>query len=64
MEITKGLEIVDLSLYLKEYSTLIIADCHIGFEEALNKQGLMVPRFQFKEIVDKINNIINKIKKK
>lgn len=61
MEIIKGMEIIDLALYLKEYQTLIIADSHIGFEEALNKQGLMVPRFQFKEVVDRINKIINKI---
>lgn len=63
MEILPKIRIVGLGLYLDEEDILVIADLHIGFEEALNKQGLMIPRFQFKEIVNKINNIINKIKK-
>ena len=51
MEISSGIEIIDLALYLKKEKILIIADTHIGYEEALNKQGMLVPRFQFKEII-------------
>lgn len=62
MEISKGIEITDLALFLKKYNTLIIADCHIGFEESLNKQGVLIPRFQFKEIIDRLGSILKKIK--
>jgi len=62
MEITKEIRIVDLSLYLPEHKTLVIADLHIGYEEALNKKGILVPRFQFKAICKRLNNILEKTK--
>jgi len=58
MEILKDIEIVDLGLYLKKENILIIADTHIGYEEALNKQGVLIPRFQFKEIIERLEKII------
>jgi len=60
MEISKGIQIIDLALYLKKQKILIIADIHIGFEEYLNKQGILVPRFQFKEIIKKLKTILSK----
>jgi hypothetical protein len=64
MEIVKGAEIVDLALFFKKQRALVIADVHIGFEEALNKQGILVPRFQFKEVIQKLEKIVNKAKPK
>ena len=61
MEISKDIAIIDLALYLKKYKTLVISDCHIGFEEALNKQGVLIPRFQFKEIIDRLTEILKKV---
>ena len=55
MLIHKNIEIQDLSLHLKKYNTLIISDIHIGYEEALNKQGLLIPRLQFKETLQKLS---------
>ena len=60
MEILKGIEIVDLALYLKKEKVLIIADTHIGYEEALNKQGVLVPRISFKELILKLEKILKK----
>ena len=60
MEIVKGIEIIDLCLYLKKEKILIIADTHIGYEEALNKQGVLIPRFQFKEIIERLEKILGK----
>ncbi|MBD3248699.1 phosphoesterase [Candidatus Woesearchaeota archaeon] len=62
MNITKDIEILDLALYIKKQKTLIITDTHIGYEEALNKQGVLVPRFQFKEIMQKLEKILKKVK--
>jgi len=53
---------MDLALYLEEYKTLIIGDSHMGFEEALNKQGILVPRFQFKETVIRLEKILKNVK--
>src|SRR3989338_2367967 len=61
MQIFPNIEIIDLALYAN--STLIIADIHIGYEEALNKQGVLVPRLQFDEIVQKIEKILGSIEK-
>jgi len=63
MEIIKGIEIIDLALYLKKEKILIIADTHIGYEEALNKQGVLIPRFQFKETVARLERVLKKIGK-
>lgn len=62
MEILPGIEIIDLAL--KIGNTLVIADTHIGYEEAINKQGILIPRFQFKEIIDRLDRIFKKAKKR
>ncbi|MBS3104741.1 metallophosphoesterase [Candidatus Woesearchaeota archaeon] len=62
MKILPNVEIVDLALYFD--STLVIADVHIGYEEALNKQGILVPRLQFEEIVKKMERIFGILKNK
>lgn len=61
MEIHPGIETIDLALYLKKRKTLVIADLHIGFEEALGKQGVLVPRFQYKDMIDRLEQIFAKI---
>ncbi|MFH0867744.1 MAG: metallophosphoesterase [Candidatus Woesearchaeota archaeon] len=60
MKILNGIELIDLAIYINK--TLILTDFHIGYEEALNKQGVMVPRFQFQEIMKRIENIFSKLK--
>ena len=60
MQITEGLEMIDLALYIKDYNAIVIADVHIGFEEALNKQGLLVPRMQFRDQIKRLESIIGK----
>lgn len=62
MNISKNIKIIDLALYLTKYKTLIISDSHIGYEEALNKQGVMVPRFQFTELLKRLEKIFAKVK--
>ena len=62
MKIFNDIELVDLAIYTDK--TLIFTDFHIGYEEALNKQGLLVPRFQFKEIMTRLDSIFDKLKRK
>ncbi len=62
MKLTENIKIVDLALVVDK--TLIISDVHIGYEQALNKQGVMVPRFQFKDTVERLEKILKKVKPK
>lgn len=62
MKLSSEIEIIDLALKYRDY--LIIADLHLGLEEALNKQGILIPHFQFQEILTKLKNIISQTKPK
>lgn len=50
-----GAKILDLSLEVEDH--LIISDLHLGYEEALNYQGIMVPKFQYPKIIKRIGEI-------
>jgi len=62
MEINKNIKIIDLALYLTKYKTLVIADSHIGYEESLNKQGVFIPRFQFRDLILRLEKILSNVK--
>src|SRR3989338_2062159 len=53
-EIRPGFEIHGLGLYLAPARAFVISDLHLGYEEMLNKGGVMLPRFNFREIVDRL----------
>jgi len=58
MEIHDNIEIIDLALFIKDKKILVIADTQIGYEESLNKQGILIPRFQHKDIIERLEKII------
>jgi putative SbcD/Mre11-related phosphoesterase len=62
MKIDKSIQILDLTLYLRKHKTLILADSHIGYEEALNKQGVLIPRTYFNDLLKRIEPILKKTK--
>jgi len=51
LELLPGYEAVGLTLHVPEHKALVFADTHLGFEEALNRQGVLVPHFQYKDVV-------------
>lgn len=53
-----GAKIIDSALQITDY--LVISDLHLGYEYALNSEGLMIPRFQYKKIINRLEEIINK----
>ena len=61
MEISKGIEIIGLSLWIKEKSILIISDLHLGYEDYLRSKGILVPKFQIKETFLELKKILNKV---
>jgi len=60
MEIHKGIEIVDLAL--KYGDILILGDLQLGYEEYLNRNGILVPRFQTEDILKRIRGILENTK--
>ncbi len=62
MEIYKGIELEDLCLYIKKHKTLVIADLHLGYEESLQKRGVLIPKVQFKDTFERLSNILSKRK--
>lgn len=62
VKIIKDLEIVDLALKYKDI--LIIGDLHIGYEHYLLSRGVFIPKFQFSDVVEKLNKILEKVKPK
>lgn len=50
-----GTSMVDLALMVEDY--LIISDLHLGYEQSLNAEGIMVPRFQYPLIIDRLEQI-------
>jgi len=62
MEISEGIEIADLGLWIPKSRTLVFADFHMGFEEALNKTGVLIPRFHLKDVITRLEKIFAKVK--
>ena len=51
-------EIADLGLLIDD--KLVIADLHLGYEQSLNMDGIMVPKFQYQKILERILEILDK----
>ncbi len=61
MNIHKNIEIRDLGLYLVKEKILVISDIHIGYEESLNRSGILVPRVYFKEFLERLKLMLNDV---
>lgn len=62
IELVPGLKIVDLALLYKD--TLILGDIQLGYEENLERHGVLVPRFQLHDILARLEKILNQVKVK
>lgn len=51
-------KIIDSALQIEDY--LVISDLHLGYESSLNAAGLMIPRFQYKKIIERLKEILSK----
>jgi len=52
---------IDKSLYFPKQGILVIGDLHIGYEEFLNKKGVLIPRFQLQDLIKRISNILDRV---
>jgi len=64
-EILDGVEIVEgLGLFLRRFDVLVIADLHIGYEAALEKQGITLPKSQYPKIKKTVEEMIRIVRPK
>ncbi len=59
MKILANVEIVDLSLFVYK-RILVMGDFHLGYEQAMHEKGVLVPKFQLRDTVDRLENIFAK----
>jgi uncharacterized protein len=64
VSILPGFYAVGLTLHIPEEDVLAFADVHLGFEQALNKQGVLVPPFQYKRVAEHLNEALRKTRPK
>lgn len=57
----KSVKVDALSIYLIKSKTLVLSDIHIGYEEAMNKQGIFVPRIFFQNLYQKTVDLIKNL---
>ncbi len=62
IELAPSVFAVDLALLIKD--TLIISDVHIGYEDALHSRGVMLPKFQLQDTIQRLENILKETKPK
>jgi putative SbcD/Mre11-related phosphoesterase len=50
----------DYALYLEEHRALIVADLHLGYEGVLREQGVSLPRFQKRHMVERLGSLLER----
>lgn len=57
----EDLWLIDLAIYLPARETLVIADLHLGYEEALRHEGVLLPRKHLTIIEERLARILDRL---
>ncbi|MCX8103275.1 MAG: metallophosphoesterase [Candidatus Bipolaricaulota bacterium] len=57
VSLAPGLELIDLALFLPERRVLVLADIHLGIEDALKDEGVLVPRQHLAQVWQRLERI-------
>jgi hypothetical protein len=61
LKLSADLWLIDLGVYLPERETLVIADLHLGYEEALHRAGVLVPRRHLQQVEKHLDGILESL---
>ena len=62
-EVSDGIYLTnDYALFLDESRTIIIADLHLGYEGAMQSEGISFPKYQKEVMVNRLENIVRKFR--
>lgn len=56
-----GLWLIDLAIYLPHQETLVIADLHLGYEQALQHDGILLPPGHLEKIKARLGPILDRL---
>ena len=61
ISLAPGLTLIDLALFLPEHRALAIADIHLGIEDALKDEGVLVPRQHLAQVQHRLAHIFREL---
>ncbi len=53
--------LIDLAVYLPKRRTLVIADLHLGYEEALRREGVLLPPGHLRKVKGRLEGILDRL---
>ncbi|MBD3389261.1 MAG: phosphoesterase [Candidatus Altiarchaeales archaeon] len=59
LELLPGFNAVGLCLHMPGEGLLAFGDTHLGYEEELNKKGVMIPHFQYQDVVRHLGEVLD-----
>lgn len=61
LKLAEDLWLIDLAVYLPEPRTLVIADLHLGYEEALRREGVALPPGHLRKVEARLERILSRL---
>ena len=61
LRVDEEVEVVGLGIYASSLDALLVADLHLGYEEALASQGVFLPPAQYSEIRDLLFSMVDEV---
>ena len=58
-EIYEGIEIRGKTLFIKKHNALVLSDLQIGYEDKMLREGMLIPKFQFRDIKKDMEKILH-----
>lgn len=61
IEVLPGVTVTrDYALYLRDPQALVVADLHLGYEGVLREQGVSLPRFQKRHMLERLDHLLDR----
>lgn len=61
LELTPDLWLVDLGVYLPRRKALVLADLHLGYEEALRREGILLPPGHLRKVAARLERLLARL---
>lgn len=61
LKLSESLWLIDLAVYLPYRKTLVIADLHLGYEEALQRDGVLLPPGHLGKVKERLKRILHRL---
>ena len=56
--VDEAIKLISLGIYVEDLRALVVADLHLGYEEALSQQGIYVPPIQLSSIKQVLSDML------